>query len=112
MGVVGDFLADEIDKEARKVALGILRDVVLQTPVKTGRARGGWQASTTDTTTQLDRLDKDGSPTITAESGNITIGADTYYIVNNLPYIERLNDGYSKQAPAKFVETAIKRNSK
>ncbi len=29
------------------------------------------------------------------------------YITNNLPYIRRLNDGYSKQAPAGFVERAV-----
>ena len=112
MGVVGDFLADEIDKETRKTALGILRDVILQTPVDTGRARGNWQASTSDINSTLETTDKSGSATITAQSANITIGADTYYIINNLPYIKRLNDGYSKQAPAKFVETAIKRNTK
>jgi len=29
------------------------------------------------------------------------------YITNNLPYIERLNSGWSKQAPAGFVDRAI-----
>lgn len=29
------------------------------------------------------------------------------YITNNLPYIARLNDGYSKQSPAGFVQTAV-----
>lgn len=29
------------------------------------------------------------------------------YITNNLPYIGRLNEGYSKQAPAGFVQRSI-----
>jgi len=33
----------------------------------------------------------------------------TIVISNNLPYIERLNDGHSSQAPAKFVELAIQK---
>lgn len=32
---------------------------------------------------------------------------DTIYIVNNTPYIEKLNNGSSKQAPTNFVERAI-----
>ena len=29
------------------------------------------------------------------------------YITNNVPYINKLNDGHSSQAPAHFVEAAI-----
>lgn len=29
------------------------------------------------------------------------------YITNHAPYIDVLNDGYSKQAPARFVEAAV-----
>jgi hypothetical protein len=29
------------------------------------------------------------------------------YIANSVPYIEKLNNGYSKQAPAGFVQTAL-----
>jgi hypothetical protein len=33
----------------------------------------------------------------------------TITVSNNLPYIEKLNDGYSLQAPKKFVEIEIDR---
>lgn len=112
MGIVGDDLDKEIDKELRKTTLGILRDVVVPTPVKTGRARGNWQITERDTTKDIDRLDKTGQTVISTESAKVKAGADLYYITNNLPYIERLNDGYSDQAPKKFIETAIKRNTK
>ena len=29
------------------------------------------------------------------------------FITNNLPYIKRLNEGWSKQAPAHFIEQVI-----
>lgn len=31
------------------------------------------------------------------------------YLTNNVPYITRLNDGHSRQAPAGFVQAAIRR---
>lgn len=34
---------------------------------------------------------------------------DTVYIVNNLPYIRRLNEGWSSQAPAGFVQSGLQR---
>lgn len=33
--------------------------------------------------------------------------ADTIYISNALPYIRRLNDGWSTQAPAGFIDAAV-----
>ncbi len=31
------------------------------------------------------------------------------YLTNNVPYITRLNDGHSRQAPAGFVQAAVRR---
>lgn len=36
-------------------------------------------------------------------------GSGNVYISNNVPYIQRLNDGYSKQAPANFVQIEVRR---
>ena len=35
------------------------------------------------------------------------LGQGTVFVVNNVPYIESLNQGHSKQSPAGFVENAI-----
>jgi len=77
--------------------------IIQSTPVDTGRARANWNISvnsviytTTDSTSAPDT-----NPTLDYKEG------DTYYISNNLPYIQRLNDGYSQQAPANFVEKGI-----
>lgn len=106
--------ADDVEKLVsrieRRLGLGILRRVVLATPVDTGRARGNWQVD-------LNRIpggevvgvDKGGGATIASESAIIQTAKPfgTIQIANNVPYIGRLNDGYSKQAPAGFIEAAI-----
>jgi hypothetical protein len=89
-----------------ETSLEVLRQVSQQTPVDTGRARSNWfmgiNAAERKTTE-----DTSGANVGQAEGVMLTIkGADTVFVSNNLPYIERLNDGYSKQAPANFVEGA------
>lgn len=102
----------------RKVAMAMDSTVIMATPVKTGRARANWIPSTG---TPSDVIlypppSAPASPGSAAQSA-IDAGADTFrsykgegdiiYITNNLPYIERLNNGYSAQAPAGFVEKAV-----
>lgn len=94
----------------RKLALGALSGVVLRTPVDTGRARGNWMVSLGAARGgESDNLDKGGAATISA--GTAAIGASQPFqqivIENNLPYIERLNDGHSGQAPAGYVEDTL-----
>ena len=122
----------------RRIALQVLTGVVMQTPVGKkelwainveraakglkpippgyvgGRARGNWQTTISSPATgTLARKDKTGSAAINA--GNSTIGAaqpgQDIWISNNLPYIERLEDGHSTQAPNGMVAltlTAVK----
>lgn len=114
-------IARSTDAAVRKVALAVDQAVVMATPVDTGRARANWIVS----------LGQAGGTVIEAyapgEGGN-TAGANTQaalaqggsviagyqggrnhqiHITNNLPYIQRLNDGWSTQAPANFVERAV-----
>lgn len=99
-----------MDVVARKVALEAFRRVILKTPVKSGRARGNWQCAIgeiPDDVLELD--DKTGTATIsraTAESQNFKAG-EVIYLVNNVPYINKLENGSSKQAPAGMVATTV-----
>ena len=68
-----------------KTTLDAHRDLVLATPVDTGQARQGWEATT---------------PTKFGEAG---------VIENNVEHIVYLNDGHSKQAPEQFVEQIVQR---
>lgn len=100
-----------VANEVNKTAGLILATVVPATPVDTGRARGNWQVSTARSiTSEINRLDQNGGSTISLGQSRINTrprGA-TIYICNNVPYIQRLNDGYSAQAPAGFVQLAVR----
>ena len=107
-------LTSEISQEVRKLGIRIDQGVVLGTPVDTGRARGNWLVGIgTAPAGTSESLDKGGSATIQAAIttiGSYPVNAlPDLWIVNNLPYIGRLNDGWSEQAPAKFVDAAIDR---
>lgn len=77
---VDDDLFKEILKYQRDLALEFKNQVVPRTPIDKGRARAGWKQR------------------------NI---ATQQIIENQVPYIERLEKGYSKQAPRGFVKQAI-----
>ena len=107
-------LAKRVEKGAPKVvrqaSLQILTNVTLATPVDTGRARSNWIVSI-NRPSQLIRPEilKAGSA-INAGASEIkqAVAGKSIWIQNNLSYINRLNDGWSKRAPAGFVEKAIK----
>jgi hypothetical protein len=102
----------KMEQAARKIALDAFSEVILKTPVDTGRARGNWQVaigSVPSGTVEID--DKEGTATIgavQAQGMGLKIG-DVIYLANNLPYIERLEEGSSKQAPAGMVRLTQQR---
>ena len=101
------------DQAVRRCALAVDAAVVIATPVDTGRARSNWQVELNQPATSTrDPLDKSGAGAIA--EGKRTIAQykggtpqASVHITNNLPYIAKLNDGHSAQAPAGFVERAI-----
>lgn len=107
------------NKMVRAVALSVDKYVVLATPVDTGRARSNWQVSLNNAImTQREPYShgKDGSTVGPNTSAALQQCADTVaqrkdgedvYITNNLDYITKLNDGWSRQAPAGFVQASV-----
>lgn len=95
-----------IPKAKRMYMVETYRQLTIATPVLTGRARWGWNCSVS----QKDvTVPADGKYSLDANRANktFTVGIpmeETFYITNNVPYIGRLNDGYSRQAPARFFE--------
>lgn len=110
-----------VNRVVRETALLIDRDLVLGTPVDTGRARANWQVNVGSPETESIPAYVGGAKGSTGAAnaqaaiaqGEAAIGArqpgQSIFISNNLPYIARLNDGYSAQAPAGFVQTTIQR---
>lgn len=122
--IIAEGIESNTNKTTRQVALVADRELVLATPVDTGRARSNWFVNlNSPATKQIDPYDpgENGSTAGTNAQAAIDqakaviatrkIGQDIY-ISNNLPYIERLNEGYSKQAPKQFVESAVQRATK
>jgi len=94
----------------QKVAIDLWTSITMRTPVDTGRARANWFLTQGAPSTQLDEYKgaKTGevAPPTPPDVSTIT-GDEPVYIVNNLPYIEALENGHSKQAPAGMVALAI-----
>jgi hypothetical protein len=115
MAKLGAQVAENADKVVRKVALAADQIVVLATPVDTGRARANWIASLDAASSDV----KDGPSSPGAGANEALQQARSsvkhydgdrnasVHITNNLPYISKLNDGSSAQAPANFVRTAV-----
>lgn len=94
----------------RRVALDIDSALVLTTPVDTGRARSNWQVSIGKSA--LGTVDTPVSPSeaignAKSELSKLRDSDSSVHITNNLPYIQRLNEGWSPQQPAGFVDQAI-----
>ena len=97
-----DVVEEDLPKRVRTIALAMLQEIVLRSPVDTGRFRNNnivsivspVYASTVET-------DASGAGTISRGAAAMS-GLEPYttvFIQNNLPYAQRLEDGHSKQAP-------------
>jgi hypothetical protein len=101
-----------IETAVRKIALEVFKEVILMSPVDTGRFRGNWQVaigSVASGTVEID--DKAGTATISkvqAETMKLQVG-QTITLVNNLPYARPLEYGHSKQAPGGMVRLTVQK---
>jgi hypothetical protein len=78
-------LAQDIGKDLGQFTTDLVKNLRASTPKRSGRAAAGWTATTRP-------------------------GSDNYNTVvtqNTVPYIQRLNEGYSRQAPAGYVQKTI-----
>jgi hypothetical protein len=101
----------KVEQFIGEVGVSIGEILVPATPVLTGYARGNWQSSLRAPATQpISFLDPTGSAAVSRirlTASSYSLG-DTLYIVNNAPYIGKLNRGSSQQAPAGFVEASVR----
>lgn len=120
--------ADRVGQEAKvyinTICLDLLKDIVLNTPVDSGRARANWLCSVDKPQIGTIEFNSDSGSGITAPKtsaastdaifrGQIAVSqaaGKVFWISNNLPYIYRLEfEGWSKQAPNGMVRLAINR---
>lgn len=96
-------VVERLENAVRFFALSFYGGVKLMTPVDTGRARANWGMDINMIDVSLVEPDspKDAEAVVRYKL------KDIIYISNHLPYINRLNEGHSDQAPAGFVEDAL-----
>lgn len=116
-----DGVVDNSDAMIRTVVITAASSVAMGTPVDTGTARGNWR-----TNIGVAPPDAKHDPYAHGEGGSsgpanlAAVVAQTteemrvyvgdrkdVYISNSVPYIERLNAGWSDQAPAGFIQKAV-----
>lgn len=105
-----------IDTVIRKSTIELFGSVIKMTPVDTGRAKGNWQCSIgSPITSQTDRLD---SAKLDSTNGSVAYAdvvktvkgtGNIVWLSNNVPYIQRLEYGSSKQAPSGMVRLSVQR---
>lgn len=99
-------------KQVRGTLFSLVSRIIKESPVDTGRFRGNWQASiNAPIKTQKQTTDPSGAGSI-GNAGSVlqTLDAgETFYLTNNLPYANRLEFGYSKQAPAGMLRINVER---
>lgn len=96
----------------RSVTLKLFSAIIKASPVDSGRFRGNWQTTgVTPATGLIAGVDPTGNTAVNSAATFITNapGWDTFTLTNNLPYAERLEYGWSKQAPIGFVRINIAR---
>jgi hypothetical protein len=93
-----------------KLAMQLLERIVLMTPVDTGRARANWVAALDDPFIGIVTKNSKGGQGAISRGVRIierVTGGQSIWISNNLPYIERLEHGYSGQAPGGMIAIAL-----
>uniref|UniRef100_A0A6M3JNS9 Putative tail protein n=1 Tax=viral metagenome TaxID=1070528 RepID=A0A6M3JNS9_9ZZZZ len=123
-----DLLPRQLVLLQKKIVFEVLRGVVGRTPVDTGRARGNWQVSIgAPKDGEVETKEKGPRGEAPQAGGGGVFGAgrtelgalprgrpfQVVFITNNVPYIVRLEEGWSKQAPqgmlaVTFAEVAEK----
>ena len=108
------------EQMVRRVAFAVDKAVVMASPVDTGRFRANWQPTiSVPATGTVQHVPGSGGSSGSSNAANAMaqLAAVTrsyrlehgiIWIVNNVEYGPRLNDGHSKQAPRNFVQKAIR----
>lgn len=94
----------------RSVTLKLFSAIIKASPVDTGRFRGNWQTTgVTPATGLIAGVDPTGNKAVNSAATFITNapGWNIFTLTNNLPYAERLEYGWSKQAPTGIVRVNV-----
>ncbi len=97
-------------RAVRALSLIINQVIITETPVDTGHAKANWQVGISEPIkSEIDEEDPAGTSTIERNAAIIRQAPPGKDIIlsNNVPYIHKLNEGSSSQAPEQFVQIAV-----
>ena len=100
------------EKVMRQVSIKLFSAIIKASPVDTGRFRMNWMASGgVPASGVTDATDKSGNVAIRNATSFVLNDADwrEFTLANNLPYAQRLEYGWSRQAPQGMVRTNVSR---
>lgn len=107
-----------LDVIVRKVSFDLFGNVIMRSPVDTGRFRQNWQVGINQQPSDvLEGTDKGSVNQSGVGDSRAKVkalgelksakGGDVIYLVNNLPYADRLEDGWSPQAAGGIVGVSV-----
>ena len=102
-------IGPRLEKYGRALGLEGLRRLLQKTPVDTGHARGNWFVGDGEPV----RAQVEGRTAGTAATegqgviGGFDIRVNDLHLTNTVPYIERLEDGWSGQAPQGMAKQTV-----
>lgn len=103
----------------QRTALELWNGITQRTPVDTGRARSSWNLAIGQPDSSVPpemgppsgKNAKKSKPPLQPSAGIPPLqqieGDQVIFITSNLPYVERLENGHSKQAPAGMVRVTV-----
>lgn len=125
----GEALQKDVNVLTGEIVIGVVASVAKRTPVDVATARSNWTVTDapgyTGTRSAFAPFPSRWKPPYgpggslsetrnqagAVWSASAIVGKrqpeQSLYISNNLPYIKRLNEGWSKQAPAGFIQAGI-----
>lgn len=98
--------AEKSEKLFKKVCFDLSNSIIMDTAVDKGTARGNWQPDINSIQNDvLEIEDKSGNATVAkvaSQTNNLKLG-QYFTLTNNLPYILRLEYGWSKKSPQGMI---------
>lgn len=99
---------------ARKILLDVYGELILRSPVDTGRFRANWNISTGRpdfTTVETTGTKESPAPARDPVSFALPdrVSGKVHFVSNGLPYAGRLETGWSRQAPSGLVKLTVMR---
>lgn len=107
------------ERTVKRLVLEATAELIEATPVDTGWARANWvpaigspnmeSRSGTPDPSQVPGQRGQQQTGLASVAAGYTLHQGPVFISNNVPYVPRLNDGSSDQAPSGFVQRSIQR---